>query len=84
MEDLRQNFRRMYFAFPGRAPVDEMSLAGVRNSQADGHVLSLVVDSNFEEITRRASALGAISANVQSVNLRELFLEVAGTRVEDK
>jgi len=84
LEDLRQNFRRMHFAFPGRAPVAEMRLAGVRKSQADGHVLSLVADSNFEEITCRASALGAISANVQSVNLRELFLEVAGTHVEGK
>lgn len=84
LEDLRQNFRRMHFAFPGRAPIEEMSLAGVRKSQADGHVLSLMADSNFEEITGRASALGAISANVQSVNLRELFLEVVGSRVEDK
>ena len=84
LEDLRQNFRRMHFAFPGRAPVEEMSLAGVRKSEADGHVLSLVADSNFEEITGRASALGAISANIQSVNLRELFLEVLGTYPEDK
>ena len=30
LEDLRQNFRRMHFAFPGRT-VEEMSLAGVRN-----------------------------------------------------
>jgi len=84
MENLRQNLRRMHFAFPGRAPVAEMSLAGVRKSRADGHVLSLVADSNFEEITGRASALGAISANVQSVNLRELFLEVVGTHAEYK
>ena len=74
----------MHFAFPGRAPVDEMSLAGVRKSQVDGHVLSLVADSNFDEINSRATALGAISANVQSVNLRELFLEVVGTHAEDK
>ena len=84
LEDLRQNFRRMHFAFPGRAPVDEMSLTGVRKSQADGHVLSLVADSNFEEITGRASVLGAISADVQSVSLRELFLEVVGTCTEDE
>jgi ABC-2 type transport system ATP-binding protein len=84
LEDLRQNFRRMHFAFPGRAPVEQMSLAGVRKSQVDGHVLSLVADSNFEEIAGRAGALGAISANVHSVSLRELFLEVIGMHTEDE
>ncbi len=84
LEDLRQNFRRMHFAFPGRAPVEQMYLAGVRRSQVDGHVLSLVADRNFEEITGRANALGAISANVQPVNLHELFLEVVGTSAEDE
>ena len=84
LEDLRQNFRRMHFAFPGRAPVEQMSLAGVRRAQVDGHVLSLVADGAFDEITCRANALGAISATVQPVNLRELFLEIVGSYTEDK
>ena len=84
LEALRQNFRRMHFAFIGRAPVEEMSLEGVRKSWADGHVLSLVVDGNLDEITGRGRALGAISVDVQPMNLRELFLDAVETGAEDR
>jgi len=83
LEDLRQNFRRMHFAFIGLAPVEEMRLDGVRNAHADGHVLSLVANRNIDEITRRARALGAISVDVQSISLRELFLDVVERSAED-
>ena len=84
LEELRQNFRRMHFAFIGRAPVEEMSLEGVRKSWADGHVLSLVVDGNLDEITRRGRALGAISVDVQPMNLREIFLDAVEACAEDQ
>jgi ABC-2 type transport system ATP-binding protein len=83
LEELRENFRRMHFAFIGRAPIEEMSLEGVRTSRADGHVLSLVVDSNVDNITGRARALGAISVDVQPMSLRELFLDAVETGAED-
>ncbi len=82
LEELRQNFRRLHFAFIGRVPVEEMSLEGVRKCRADGHVLSLVVDGNLDEITRRGRALGAISVDVQAMNLRELFLDAVETGAE--
>jgi ABC-2 type transport system ATP-binding protein len=84
LEGLRENFRRLHFAFIGRAPIEEMSLEGVRKSRADGHVLSLVVDSNFDNITGRARALGAISVDVQPMNLREIFLDAVETGAEDQ
>src|SRR5258707_322565 len=71
----RQNFRRMHFAFPGRPPVDQMTLPGVRKTHVDGHVFSLTAGGHLKEISARASALGAISASIQPVSLRELFLD---------
>ena len=84
LEELHENFRRMHFAFIGRTPIEEMSLEGVRKSRADGHVLSLVVDSNFDNITGRARALGAISVDVQPMNLREIFLDAVEAGAEDQ
>lgn len=75
IEEIRENFRRVHFAFPGRPPVEEMSLAGVQRVRAEGHVLSVVATGNIEGITQRAQGLGAISVNVQPISLREVFLE---------
>jgi ABC-2 type transport system ATP-binding protein len=84
LEELRENFRRMHCAFIGRAPIEEMSLDGVRKSRANGHVLSLVVDGNIDNITGRARALGAISVDVQPMNLREIFLDAVETGTEEQ
>src|SRR5205807_3359929 len=73
LEDLRQNFRRMTFAFTGRAPVQEMRLPGVRRICAEGHVLAVLADGNAEEVVARAKALGAVSADVHPIGLRELI-----------
>jgi len=75
LDELRENVRRMHFAFPGPVPVEEMSLPGVRKTHVDGHVLSLTAYGNLEEIAARANTLGAISADIQPLGLRELFLE---------
>jgi ABC-2 type transport system ATP-binding protein len=78
LEQLRENCRRVNLVFPGRAPAEEMSVAGVRKLWADGHRLSLLTEGNLEAITGKASSLGALSIDVQSVNLREWFLESVG------
>jgi ABC-2 type transport system ATP-binding protein len=75
MEDIRENYRRIYFAFPARAPAEEMSVMGVRKLRAEGHVLSVVANGNVEDIVHHGQALGAISVNVQPIGLREVFLE---------
>jgi ABC-2 type transport system ATP-binding protein len=75
MEEMRENYRRIHFAFPGRAPADEMSVDGVRGLRAEGHVLSVVANGNVESIVHHGQALGALSVNVQPIGLREVFLE---------
>ena len=75
IEEMRENYRRIHVAFPGRAPVEEMNVEGARWLRAENHVLSLVVNGNAESVTKRAQALGAISVNVQPISLREVFLE---------
>jgi ABC-2 type transport system ATP-binding protein len=75
MEDIRENYRRVHFAFPGRAPAKEMNVNGVRRLRAEDHVLSVVTDGNIESLLQRRQALGAISVDVQPISLREMFLE---------
>lgn len=74
-EEMRENYRRMYFAFPGRVPLEEMRLTGVQRVRVEGHVLSVVVHENVEGITQRAHALGVLSVDAQPMSLREVFLE---------
>lgn len=78
MEEMRKNFRRVYIAFPGRAPEEKMNVDGVQRLRAESHTLSLVVRGNLESIRQRAHALGAISVDVQPISLREMFLESVG------
>lgn len=78
LDRLRERCRKVNLVFPGRAPVEEMSVEGVRRIWADGHRLSLLTESNLEAITRKAHSLGALSIDVHSVNLREWFLETVG------
>jgi ABC-2 type transport system ATP-binding protein len=75
LEQLRESCRRVNLVFPGRAPAQEMNVDGVRKIWADGHCLSLLTEGNLEAITGKAHSLGALSIDVQSVNLREWFLE---------
>jgi len=75
LEEIRENYRRIHFAFPGRAPVQEMNVDGILSLRAEEHMLSLVVDGNVEGIAQRGQALGAISIDVQPIGLREVFLD---------
>jgi ABC-2 type transport system ATP-binding protein len=81
VEEIRQNYRGIQFAFPGRAPAQEMNVDGILRLRAEEHVLSLVIKGNVESIKERGQALGAISVDVQPIGLREVFLE---TLAEDR
>lgn len=75
LEELRENWRRVHIVFPGCVPMEDMRLDGVRGAHPDGHMLSLVIEGNLEAITGRAHSLGALSVEVQPMDLRELFLD---------
>jgi ABC-2 type transport system ATP-binding protein len=79
LEQIRASCRRLSVVFPGRSPVQEMCMEGVRRMSADGHRLSLLIDSNLEEITAKANRLGAVSIDIQPINLRDWFLENVST-----
>ena len=74
LEDLRANCRRVHAVFPGRAPLEDMRLPGVRTATADRNRLSIIADGNLETIERRARDLGAISVDLEPLSLREVFL----------
>jgi len=81
IEELRAYHRRIHVAFPGRVPVEEMSLTDARRVRVQDHVLSFVVKDNVERVAQRAYFLGALSVDVQPISLREVFLEsVEGDR----
>ena len=75
MEEMRENCRRIHFAFPGRAPAEEMWVDGVQRLRTEGHVLSVVANGNIQSIAQRGRDLGAISVDAQPISLREVFLE---------
>jgi ABC-2 type transport system ATP-binding protein len=75
MERLRANVRRVNVVFRNNAPTEEMRIDGVCGMRSQGRLLSIVIDSNLEAITARAQSLGALSIDVQPMDLRELFLD---------
>jgi ABC-2 type transport system ATP-binding protein len=75
LDQVRESCRRINAVFPGSAPVTDLSIDGVRKIWADGHRLSILADHNVDTITGKVHSLGALSIDVQNVNLRELFLE---------
>ena len=75
LDTLAETYRRVHVAFPGRPPLEDMSLDAARSVRVEGHVLSFVATGDVERITQRARALGAISVHLQPFSLREVFLE---------
>lgn len=77
LEEIRESCRRINIVFPGRAPLEEFSAEAVWKIQADGHRMSILTDRDAGAITVKAQNLGALSIDIRTVNLRELFLETA-------
>lgn len=75
LDELRERYRRVNAVFVGPPPLDGLPMQSLANVQTEGHVLSALTKDNSEAVATKFRELGAVSVDICSVNLRELFLE---------
>jgi ABC-2 type transport system ATP-binding protein len=76
LDDLRQAYRRIEFVFDSDAPAAPLTSPGIERVERKGRVLSVLARGEAEPIIEEARALGSVSAEMRSVTLREIFLEI--------
>jgi ABC-2 type transport system ATP-binding protein len=75
IDELRQSYRRIDFVFAAAPSERELAVPGIERIQSSGHQVTVLASRNAEEVIRRARALSAVSVEVSSVPLRDIFLE---------
>jgi ABC-2 type transport system ATP-binding protein len=75
LDQLRQSFRRVNLVFDDPPPPDAFRRDGVDRVIVQGRTISILASHNVEEIAALGPLLAAKSVDVQSVGLKELFLE---------
>ncbi len=79
LDDLREGFRRIQLVFDGDAPDPEFRAPGVERVRRTGRVLTVLASAGADAIVSEGRALGAVSADVVPVTLKEIFLETVRT-----
>jgi ABC-2 type transport system ATP-binding protein len=72
---LRQKFRRVNLVFDDPPPAQAFIRDGVERVIVQGRTISILASGNVEEIAALGPILSANSVEVQSVGLKEMFLE---------
>jgi ABC-2 type transport system ATP-binding protein len=75
IDDLRQSYRRIDFVFEAAPSARELAVPGIERICSSGRQVSVLTSRNADEVIRRARDLSAVSVEVSSVPLREIFLE---------
>jgi len=75
LDHLRQKFRRINLVFDDPPPPEAFRRDGVDRVIVQGRTISMLTSSNVDQIAALGPLLGAKSVDVQSVGLKELFLE---------
>jgi len=75
LDYLRQKFQRINLVFDDPPPPEAFKGAGVDRVIVRGRTISILASSNLDDITALGPILAAKSVDVQSVGLKELFLE---------
>ena len=78
LDDLKESYRRVNLVFgEAGAPPDGKAFdaPGVVSAKRDGRWLSLVVSHGADAVVEEARRRGALSADVQPLALRDIFLE---------
>ena len=75
LDDLLNNYRNIAVESVAPGPVPTFDLAGVERIRSNGHRTWVLASSNVEGIVAHARSLHA-TAQVTSVNLRDVFLDI--------
>jgi ABC-2 type transport system ATP-binding protein len=76
-DELKENYRRIHMVFEREAPDQELVAAGAAQFRRDARSLTVFADRDVETIVDRAYLHNAVSVDVASVTLKEIFLECA-------
>jgi ABC-2 type transport system ATP-binding protein len=75
LDRLLQSYRRIDLSFRFPPPEQEFLIAGVERIRLSGNALSILASMNAEAVVERAHDLNAVSVEVATVGLRDIFLE---------
>lgn len=75
LDNLRKNFRRINLVFDDPPPPEAFIRDGVERVILQGRTISILASRNVDEIAALGPLLAAKSVDVQSVGLKEMFLE---------
>src|SRR5215469_2085958 len=75
LDHLRQRFRRINLVFDDPPPAEAFRREGADRVTMQGRTISILASRNVDEIVALGPMLAAKSVDVQSVGLKELFLE---------
>ena len=81
LDDVREGYRRVQCVFDGEAPPAALRSPGVVRVERRGRALSVLSNAGVDNVVSEAKAMGAVSVDVTSVTLKEIFLEIV--TVED-
>ena len=75
LDDLREKYRRVTLVFDDPPPAEAFRRDGVEQVSMQGRTISILASRHIDEIAALGPLLAAKSVDVQSVGLKELFLE---------
>jgi ABC-2 type transport system ATP-binding protein len=75
LDHLRDNYRRINLVFDDPPPPEAFQREGVDRVVVQGRTISILASRNVDELVALGPLLAAKSVDVQSVGLKELFLE---------
>ena len=75
LDDLKERYRRIELIFADQAPAVSFRTRGVERVQRQGRVLSVLSSAGSDAIVDEARALAPHTVQVESVTLKQIFLE---------
>jgi ABC-2 type transport system ATP-binding protein len=77
LDRMKATYRRVVATFDGTPPAELSRVDGVRQSRAEGRMVSLLVSGHVEEVVARARDAHAREVEVMPVTLKDILLDAA-------
>jgi ABC-2 type transport system ATP-binding protein len=77
LDDLKTSFRRVNLVFDGEPPEPAFWESGATSMYRNGRTMSLLASHGVDEIVQQARSMNAASVEVETVSLKEIFMNVA-------